>query len=182
MSAAATTTECPCSASFDASLPIVVVLPVPLTPTTRITVGLVPHVERRRLAEKRRDLVRERFAEIAELAARLEPLHELRRRRHADVGLDQRLLEPLPREVVAGIERRDRDLLRERAPRLRERLAQPREPAGALRLGLGRSVGFAQQLSPASRQAYAAETASASSRGKRRDTICEMPSPPIVTP
>src|SRR5579862_9200858 len=29
---------------------------------------------------------------------------------------------------------------------------------------------------------YAAETASASSRGNRRETICETPSPPIVTP
>jgi len=32
------------------------------------------------------------------------------------------------------------------------------------------------------RATYAAETASASSRGSRRDTICETPSPPIVTP
>jgi hypothetical protein len=29
---------------------------------------------------------------------------------------------------------------------------------------------------------YAAETASASSRGSLRETICEIPSPPIVTP
>ena len=29
---------------------------------------------------------------------------------------------------------------------------------------------------------YAALTASASARGRRRETICEMPSPPIVTP
>src|SRR5215471_5042830 len=39
VSAAATTTERPCSASLAESLPIVVVLPVPLTPTTRITAG-----------------------------------------------------------------------------------------------------------------------------------------------
>ena len=40
-------------ASFDASLPIVVVLPVPLTPTTRITRRRAGDVERRRLAEQR---------------------------------------------------------------------------------------------------------------------------------
>ena len=39
VSAAATTTERPCSASRAESFPIVVVLPVPLTPTTRITAG-----------------------------------------------------------------------------------------------------------------------------------------------
>src|SRR3954453_18579837 len=39
VSAAATSTERPCSESLAASLPIVVVLPVPLTPTTRITLG-----------------------------------------------------------------------------------------------------------------------------------------------
>src|SRR5439155_559995 len=42
VSAAATTTECPCCASLAASLPIVVVLPVPLTPTTRTTLGAPP--------------------------------------------------------------------------------------------------------------------------------------------
>ena len=158
---------------------------MPLTPTTRITVGCAVDVQRRRLAEQRRDLLRERVAEIAELAARLEPPHELRRRGHADVGLDQRFLEPLPREIVAGIERGDRDLLGERAARLRERVAQAREPARALLLRLGRGIGLAQQLRPASRHratSQAAETASASSRGRRRETICETPSPPIVTP
>ena len=80
-----------------ASLPIVVVLPVPLTPTTRITrrarcvtssVGGSP--------KQRRDLLRERLVQVAELAARLEPPDELGRRAHADVAGDQRLLEPLP--------------------------------------------------------------------------------------
>ena len=42
VSAAATTTEWPWSRRRDASLPIVVVFPVPLTPTTRITVGSSP--------------------------------------------------------------------------------------------------------------------------------------------
>src|SRR5215211_1361639 len=39
VSAAPTTTECPCSRSLFASLPIVVVFPVPLTPTTSTTLG-----------------------------------------------------------------------------------------------------------------------------------------------
>ena len=186
VSAAATTTEWPCSASFDASLPIVVVLPVPLTPTTRITLGAPSTCRMRRLAEERRDLLCERCVQVAELAARLEPPHELRRRGHADVALDQRLLEPLPVRRVARVERRGRDLADERAPRLRERVAQPREHAGLLLLALGSRIGLAEKLSPAPRHArersYAAETASASSRGRRRETICEMPSPPIVTP
>ena len=113
--------------------------------------GPVLQVERRRLAEERRDLVRERIAELAELAARLQPLHELRRRRNPDVGLDQRLLEPLPREVVSRLECGDRDLLGERAARLRQRVAQAGEHpcAGFLALRLG--TGLPQQLRPASR-------------------------------
>ena len=78
--------------SWCASLPIVVVLPVPLTPTTRITGRLLvrpPSVGR--LAEERLDLLRQRVAEVAESPTGLEPPHELRGRRNADVGLDQRL-------------------------------------------------------------------------------------------
>ncbi len=73
------------------------------------------HVQRARVAEQLCHLVDERRAEIADLTARLEPAHELGGRRHADVCLDQRLLEPLPREVVRRIERRGSDLLGERA-------------------------------------------------------------------
>ena len=67
-----------------------------------------------------------------DLAACFEPAHELGRCAHADIRADQRLLEPLPRKLVAGIERRRGQLLRERAPALRERVAQPREHSGAL--------------------------------------------------
>ena len=42
VSAAATSTERPWSCSFAASLPIVVVLPDPFTPTTRMTKGFGP--------------------------------------------------------------------------------------------------------------------------------------------
>ena len=85
-----------------ASLPIVVVLPVPLTPTTRITAGSWCDVERRRLAEQRGDLLGERGLQLGQVLARLEPADQLGRRAHADVGVDQRLLEPLPRRVVLG--------------------------------------------------------------------------------
>src|SRR5207302_7661220 len=87
------------------------------------------HVQRAGISEERRDLVGESFAEIAELAARLEPLDELCRRADADIGLDQRLLEPLPGQVITGVERSRLDLLGERAARLRERVAQSREHA-----------------------------------------------------
>ncbi len=58
--------------------------------------------QHRRIAEQRLDLLGERLAQVAELAARLEPPDELRRRRDADVGADQRDLEPLPRILLAG--------------------------------------------------------------------------------
>ena len=118
VSAAPTSTERPCSRSFWASLPIVVVFPVPLTPTTRIDAGLAIERERGRLAEDRLDLLGERILETAGDAARLEPPHELRGRGHAYVAADQRLLEPLPGLVVPGVECRRGELLGVRARRL----------------------------------------------------------------
>ena len=107
------------------------------------------HVQGRGLAEHRRDLLRQRLAEVAELAARLQPLDQLGRRRDADVGGDQRLLQPLPGRVVLRVEGRDRDLLRQRPARAAERVAQAAEEALLL---LGRLVRsgrvVAQQLSP----------------------------------
>ena len=117
-----------------ASFPIVVVFPVPFTPTTRITLGLAVERERRRIAEQRLDLLDERVLEIPGDAARLEPPHELGRRGNADVASDQRLLEPLPRLVVGRVEPRRRELGGERLAALRERLAHPAEEAGALGL------------------------------------------------
>ena len=146
MSAAATRTEWPCSESRFASLPIVVVLPVPLTPTTRMTLGLLLDMEDPRLAEQRLDLLGERGAELAEVGPRLEPPDELGGRRHADVGGDQRLLEPLPRLLVARVERGRGELLGERAARLPERVAQTREEARPLVLRLRRRVLLAEEL------------------------------------
>ena len=135
VSAAATTTERPCSASLAESLPIVVVLPGPVDADDEDHGRLVRDVEDRRLAEELGHLLGERRVEIRELAARLEPPHELGGGADADVAGDERLLEPLPVRVVAGIERgRRHDLAGERAARLRERVAQPREEAAALLL------------------------------------------------
>ena len=130
-----------------ASLPIVVVLPVPLTPTTRITAGRA--CTWRIPGSPRSASISSVSAapELAEVGACLEPPHELGGRRHADVGGDQRLLEPLPRLVVAGVERRRGELLGERAARLPERVAQPaRSRPLRSALGLGRRVLLAEQL------------------------------------
>jgi hypothetical protein len=84
-----------------ASFPIVVVLPVPLTPTTRITLGL-PRGRASRLAEHLRDLLRERAVQVGQLVPRFESAHELGGGTHADIALDQRLLEPLPVLALPG--------------------------------------------------------------------------------
>ena len=112
---------------------------------------LVGHVENRRLAEELGHLLGERRVQIRELAARLEAPHELGSGADADVAGDERLLEPLPVRVVAGIERgRRHELAGERAARLRERVAQPREEAAtALLVGLRSRIRLAQQLAPA---------------------------------
>ena len=74
------------------------------------------HARRRRQVERAGspnivgDLLRERRAEVAELVPRLEPADELGGRADADVALDQRLLEPLPGLVVAGVEGRGGEL------------------------------------------------------------------------
>ena len=104
----------------------------------------VLHVQHGRLAEEQRDLLGQRRAQLADVATRFEPAHELGRRGHADVGLQQRFLQPFPGEVVAGIERGDGELLGERAPRLRQRVAQARKEARPLRLRLGRGLLFAK--------------------------------------
>ncbi len=112
---------------------------------------LVRDVERRRLAEQRGDLLRERGLQLGQVLPRLEAANQLRRRPDADVGVDERLLEPLPRGVVLRVERGDLQLLGERAARLAERLAQPPEDAAALLGALLLRGGVTQQLSPASR-------------------------------
>ncbi len=103
-------------------MPIVVVFPVPLTPTTSRTLGRSRDVECSRLAEHRRRLLDERLGQVSDLAARLEPPDELGRGRHADVGRDQRLLEALPGLVVGRVEGRGRELVGERTAALAQRI------------------------------------------------------------
>src|SRR5205085_9173004 len=68
--------------------------------------GPMVEVERRRLPEQRRRLLRERRVEVGQVLPRLEAAHELGGRPYTDVGEDQRLLEPLPRRLVGRIEGR----------------------------------------------------------------------------
>ena len=147
-------------------------------------------VEARRAAEERLYLLDETILEPARGSPELEPADELGRRRDADVAADERLLEPLPRIRVGRVERGLRELLGERAPALRERVAHAGEHACALRLVRGGRL-VAEQLGPGQahenqpmRPCYAAEltAARASSRGSLRETTCETPSGPMVTP
>ena len=61
----------------------------------------------------------------------LEPLDHRGGGRRADVGEDQRLLEPLPGLVVDAVEEAGRDLLGQRLAAFREALAQALEDAPA---------------------------------------------------
>ncbi len=68
----------------------------------------------------------------------LEPFDHLGRGRRADVGEDQRLLQPLPGLVVDALEEAGRDLLGQRLAALGEALAQAAEDAAALLGALSR--------------------------------------------
>ena len=129
---------------------MVVVLPVPLTPTTRITAGLVAEVDRvvaraGQLGQQLGEPRGERLAadQVALLGLLLELGDDLRGRAGADVGVDQRLLEPLPGLLVeVALEQRGLDLGAQRLARLAHVLAHAAEEAApallALGLGLGR--------------------------------------------
>ena len=139
-------------------MPIVVVFPVPLTPTTRTTAGGPPSASRScpsTVTSVGDDLLQPLDELLlAPGLALLEALHDLDGRGHAAVGGDQRLLDALPGLVVAGVEE---EVARERLPACRERFAQPPEPAAALLLVLGRRVlGIAEELRPGAHQALSA--------------------------
>jgi hypothetical protein len=72
------------------------------------------------VAEHPRDFLLQRRAQICRIAARLQPLHQLGSRRHADVGGDQRLFETLPGRLLGRVEARERELLGQRSPALAE--------------------------------------------------------------
>ncbi len=139
-------------AGASAILPIDVVLPVPFTPVIRITAGRCAHIDAR-VAHRAHQLRYDRGQPVAQLLRvaqaagvrlALEPLDHLDRRRHAAVGVDQRLLQPLPHVRIRRVEHDRRQLLRHRLAALGEALAHPREqPAALLLLGLGRHGGVA---------------------------------------
>ena len=106
--------------------------------------------------------------ELAALRLLLELLDDLGRRRGADVGHDQRLLQALPRLFVERLEQRRLDLGGERLAGLREVVAQaPEEPAAPLlvllagsRDGGRRAVGDDEELRPVARHRRCATIAS----------------------
>ena len=140
VSPAAITTSWPWARRREAILPIVVVLPVPLTPTIISTVGLRAEVDAAGLrsvrissAATRRSARREVGGgdERAGGGLGLEPLDDGDGARDADVRGDQALLDPLPCRVVGRIECSGRDLGGHRASAAREAVAEAREPPAA---------------------------------------------------
>ncbi len=141
-------------------MPIVVVLPVPLTPTISSTAGSpLRSIGARAVAgDLGEDLDQaglHRLAvggDLAGLDLVLEPLDHLGRRRRAGVGEDQRLLEPLPGLVVDALEEARGDLLGQRLAALGEALAQAAEDAAALALAL--SLGRTRSRRPRTEVEY----------------------------
>jgi hypothetical protein len=113
----------------------------------------------------------------------LELPDDLGRRAGADVGVDQRLLQPFPRLVAQVLEQRGLDLGGQRLPSLAQVLAQPAEHAAPALLGLRcrfrgpgrRGAVDDKQIAPIASHGYAAA-------GNRREITLEIPSAPIDTP
>ena len=108
---------------------------------------LAVQAEGRWVAEDGRDLLDEAVLDPDGLAPSLQAPDELGGRRNADVASDERLLEALPGLLATRVEPGGGELLGERAAALRQRVAHPREHAGALRLVGGRGL-VAQKLGP----------------------------------
>ena len=124
-----------------AILPIVVVLPVPLTPTIISTAGSpLRSIGARPVAatSARISIRRSRTScavggHGAGVDLVLEPFDHRGGGRGAGVGEDQRLLQPLPGFLVDPVEEAGGDLLGQRLAAFREALAQAFEDAAALR-------------------------------------------------
>ena len=152
MSPAARITERPSSFSrCHAILPIVVVLPEPLTPTIIRTAGRFETSMRgspvsATLGEQLDQAVARRLGplDVARLDLHLELADDLGRGAGAHVGEDQRLLEALPGPLVEVVADARGELGAERVAALREALAQAAEDAAAgfaarfTAIGLGR--------------------------------------------
>ena len=144
-----------------------------------MTLGLPVSSRVEGAAENRFDLLDKGVPQTADHAACLESPDELRGRWNTDIAANQCLFEPLPGLVVTRVERRRRELLGQRTATLRQRLADASEDAVSFGLvGLGQLV--AEKLGPGTTHAVAATGCSA--LGRRRDTTCDTPSGPIVTP
>ena len=115
--------------------------------------------QRRRRPEQRRDLLGERLREVAHILAGLEPRDELGRRLDADVGAEQRLLEPLPRAESPGSKAATASCSvsarRERESESRSREANPRRAT---------SVSYGPSASPRNSAQLLAMAANATGR------------------
>src|SRR5439155_25874212 len=132
-------------------------------------------IERARIGQEVDELVNERLCRIVRPLLP-EAFDELGRRGHSDVGCDQGLFELLPGLLSAAAQPRHRR--RDRPPAAPQRSPELGQESAALALVLRSRLDLAEQLPPGATHA----TADASSRGSRRDTTCETPSAPIVTP
>jgi hypothetical protein len=112
-------------------------------PGAHVDAALVGVVQAGEVGQQLGEAPAERLATLhrAALGLHLELGHDARGGRRPDVGHDERLLQPLPRLVVEGVEQRGLDLGPERLAGLGEVLAQPPEEAaaafGRLLCGLG---------------------------------------------
>ena len=108
VSPAASITFSPPAVSLAASLPMVVVLPVPLTPTTRMTCGLCDRSSSSGSATGRQHLLdlcghdgaHFGVRDVAAVAAGRQRVGDAKRRLHAEVGADQHVLQILQRLLV----------------------------------------------------------------------------------
>ena len=193
-------------------MPIVVVLPVPLTPDDEDHrrggpqvdgVGLGARGVGQQLGEPPGQVGAAR--ELPGAGLGLQPTHDAGGGGGAHVGLDQHLLQALPRLLVERLEDRRLELGPQGLPALLQVLAQPTEEAAAL-LAVGhgrrgRPVGGQEELRPGARHPRARYcgagrapgscgpggglryAAAAGSRpGSRRETTFDTPSAPMLTP
>ena len=118
--------------------------------------------------------------ELGRVLPQLEALHDLDGCCNSAVRSDQRFLDPFPYFLVARVKDSRRQLACERLATRGERIPKATKPAAALLVFSfpGRLV-VTEELRPRSGHALLA-CAGASTR--RFETICEMPSGPIVTP
>ena len=176
----------PCSRRRLASFPIVVVLPVPLTPTTRITLGCPFSPSRPGSPRSAASLLGQRLARSpsSPRASRRRTSSAARARRRRRRSTPPRVA---PRVDVVRGSKAAAAICSFSARRLFPSESRSRENKPACCSSALGAVRVAEQLcpriSPRPRTlVHYAVAATGASRGTRRETIWETPSAPIVTP